>query len=969
MALFLLSGLLALGCDPVETTNAPSPSSTAQAENTGTATPLSVEPTQARQASALPDEDCFEDWGSMNGGQRNNGEWDRSCASTSRTGSFAHYYRFNLPQQIGVQIDLEASTNSYLYLLRGAEAGGTSNSQISVLLEAGEYTIEATTQERGTTGEFRVTLVPVREHVSFAPAQCPPVPVPAPGAQAIDTLRLNNADGPELANSYLSACLEGAWRQMEALGSQGLLHPVGIAVIDSGLYEPPNTDTYRNLVVQNEFDWERISVRDTVQDRVFETEDDRFRRSHHGTAVVSILAAVNHGGHSGLAKIGGGYDPSFSGVVASVPTLDYELYFYEATKSGETRVLDFGSVQRALEDIKALGDRIDVVNLSQAIECNNNGNLAAFQTCRFRVFGAPTTNRNSRYKGYIESMPNVIFVAGAGNSGADALYSTPARLSLELPTVITVGAVETNDGTGETNRWVDDQTTASNYGTPITIAAQGAELYALTTTGPDEAYRRDSGTSFAAPLVSGVAAFLRAIDPDIAAREVVEILGESSTPIPVCTVNDPDMTMVDCPEERIEHWRLLNADAAVRELLKRVSVDVDTELPVEPPPTVTIGPTWTAQPLPEQTLANFEGFNGLAEELSAAGNDQPWGIWSDWVTMWVADYEDDKIYAYDLKTKERRDNLDFNTLRAAGNELPQSIWSDGETMWVLDRDDGRVYAYHTESKARDLAKEINLGPDIKLNISPRGIWSDGETMWVSTSTGTYRPFIYAYDMETKERDEDKDFTGLLPGGNLRPEGIWSDGETMWVADSSAPKIYAYDMTTKAPVPAKEFETLAAGVSPRAIWSNGATMLVSHSSKISAYNMPASEGVTVTPPTVVQTTEGAVTSLSRYPARNHSALLDGDFGIRSDWSTMWVWDNPAPEMYTHSMATTARAESNSLNFFCSAKSNHHGSICTHGKTSCAVASIHIPHVLAYEMTTRKRKNSIPSPALPRLPLRG
>ena len=578
MALSLLLGLLALGCDPGGTPDSSSPE-TSQSVSGLVPTPA-AQSTQAPTLSTLPGEDCFEDWESLNGGQRDKGVWDRSCASTSRTGSFAHYYRFNLPQQIGVQIDLEASANSYLYLLRGAEVGGeviasnddaasgTSNSQIFVLLEAGEYTIEATTQERGTTGEFRVTLVPVREHVSFAPAQCPPEPVPAPGAQAIDTLSLNNTDGPELANSYLSACLEGAWRQMETLGSRGLLHPVGIAVIDSGLYEPPDTDSYRNLVVQNEFDWERISVRDTVQDRVFETEDDRFRRSHHGTAVASILAAVNQGGHSGLAKSGGGYDPSFSGVVGSVPSLDYELHFYEAQKSGEKKELDFGAIERAMEDIEALGDRIDVVNLSQGLVCDNNDNPAAFLLCRYRVFGAPT-NRNDRYKGLIERMPEVIFVAGAGNSGADALFSTPARLSLELPNVITVGAVETNDGTGEANRWVDDQTKASNYGTPITIAAQGAQLYALTTTSPVEAYRRDSGTSFAAPLVSGVAAFLRAIDPDIAAREVVEILGESSTPIPVCTVNDPDIAMENCPEEQREHWRLLNADAAVKELLKR----------------------------------------------------------------------------------------------------------------------------------------------------------------------------------------------------------------------------------------------------------------------------------------------------------------------------------------------------------------------------------------------------------------
>ena len=75
----------------------------------------------------------------------------------------------------------------------------------------------------------------------------------------------------------------------------------------------------------------------------------------------------------------------------------------------------------------------------------------------------------------------------------------------------------------------------------------------------------------------------------------------------------------------------------------------------------------------------------------------------------VADHEDGKIYAYDLRTKERRENLDFNTLGAAGNANPIGIWSDGETMWVLDVEDRRVYAYHTESKARDSARNSISG--------------------------------------------------------------------------------------------------------------------------------------------------------------------------------------------------------------------------------------------------------------------
>ena len=52
--------------------------------------------------------------------------------------------------------------------------------------------------------------------------------------------------------------------------------------------------------------------------------------------------------------------------------------------------------------------------------------------------------------------------------------------------------------------------------------------------------------------------------------------------------------------------------------------------------------------------------------LIAAGN-VPFGIWSDGVTMWVADDFDAKLYAYDTETKARVPGRDFNTLIAAGN--------------------------------------------------------------------------------------------------------------------------------------------------------------------------------------------------------------------------------------------------------------------------------------------------------------
>ena len=86
--------------------------------------------------------------------------------------------------------------------------------------------------------------------------------------------------------------------------------------------------------------------------------------------------------------------------------------------------------------------------------------------------------------------------------------------------------------------------------------------------------------------------------------------------------------------------------------------------------------------------------------LRGAGNRQPRGIWSDETTIWVADEDDGKLYAYRLAGGARDEDRDFDTLDAAGNDSPQGIWSDGEIMWVADGDDDKLYAYRLSDGRR-----------------------------------------------------------------------------------------------------------------------------------------------------------------------------------------------------------------------------------------------------------------------------
>ena len=115
---------------------------------------------------------CFQALGGLTAAVAQNGAWNGDCASTHRSGSYARFYSFTLSQQGDVQIDLTSDEDTYLYLLRGADANGSvvadnddvesgnTDSRVTETLAPGTYTIEATTYDEGATGDFSLSIVP-----------------------------------------------------------------------------------------------------------------------------------------------------------------------------------------------------------------------------------------------------------------------------------------------------------------------------------------------------------------------------------------------------------------------------------------------------------------------------------------------------------------------------------------------------------------------------------------------------------------------------------------------------------------------------------------------------------------------------------------------------------------------------------------------------------------------------------------
>ena len=102
--------------------------------------------------------------------------WDSNCLSEKAaehgTGDrYARFYIFTLDAAADVTITLESDEDAYLYLLNGHGKNGTilheaddiqsgldTDSELSENLQAGDYTIEATTYNAQASGDFTLTI-------------------------------------------------------------------------------------------------------------------------------------------------------------------------------------------------------------------------------------------------------------------------------------------------------------------------------------------------------------------------------------------------------------------------------------------------------------------------------------------------------------------------------------------------------------------------------------------------------------------------------------------------------------------------------------------------------------------------------------------------------------------------------------------------------------------------------------------
>lgn len=264
-----------------------------------------------------------------------------------------------------------------------------------------------------------------------------------------------------------------AWANYSGVG-------VKIGIIDDG-FDYEHSDLKANYRSDLDYD-----ARDSDNDAFGLTDSDL-----HGTTVAGVLAAARNG--SGI--VGVAYDADVAGFRIG----------YGAN----------GSVSQITDALNAALMRgMDVINASWSFGTpyTDNFNYVGFDAVKAALQSAAANGR-----GGLGS--EIVFAAGNNRAGGDNVNYHNYQNS---PYVITVAGI---DSSGRV-------TSSSTPGAAILVAAPGNSIFTDDRVGTAGIMTGDylsaSGTSYAAPIVSGVIALMLQANPELGYRDVQEILGYSA---------------------------------------------------------------------------------------------------------------------------------------------------------------------------------------------------------------------------------------------------------------------------------------------------------------------------------------------------------------------------------------------------------------------------------------------------------
>jgi hypothetical protein len=384
---------------------------------------------------------------------------------------------------------------------------------------------------------------------------------------------------------------------------------VTVAILDEVFYQNPNN--------KEQFPDTIFSKKDMYDEGYCLNDVTLGESKSHGTAVAGIIGALNV--DDNIIRTSG----ILGGLLPCGADPYYELICYEACKEenakGET-VINANEEERcAIRGCR--GDEtgticspqfkldFDILNLSYGLlmpdplETPTNEDIDKYAadypvaTRADAIWQIQQKRREViyweelRYQNLFIVRSNMLVVAAAGNENHDARYNYPSAMTRNgvvgdrvLSVVATAQGfdyggssgveIRLADGTPDDNG-ADSRAAFSNFGRAVDIAAPGTGVLTVDDTqeGDSKAYSTINGTSAAAPMVSGVAALLKALDDTLTAEKIKQRLINTATPIdsiPPPQVYDKDGGIAHLDWGNWPKPCRLDALAAVQKTLKEL---------------------------------------------------------------------------------------------------------------------------------------------------------------------------------------------------------------------------------------------------------------------------------------------------------------------------------------------------------------------------------------------------------------
>ena len=295
-------------------------------------------------------------------------------------------------------------------------------------------------------------------------------------------------------------------------------------------------------------------------------------KNGHGSHITGIINAKDNG----------------FGIIGIVPEDNIRIWSMKVC--GDDGICSISDQLKAIEYITNNADILDIVNYSIENPYSKLFEQAISQSVK----------------------AGITYVAAAGNFGKNATLTTSPASN---PDVITVSAIGDSDGKcGGLGPLLDNGTMMddtfgnfSNFGPSIDVAAPGVDILS---TFNGTAYGILTGTSMAVPHVTGLAGYLKTINPDASPDEIREMIIKSgSSPSSQCQENkgigyfkgdldDIPEPLLILPKNLIRDDSIIGVDANSKDNIK---INVTKGVPTTKLPTTPTKTNATKQELPTTT--------------------------------------------------------------------------------------------------------------------------------------------------------------------------------------------------------------------------------------------------------------------------------------------------------------------------------------------------------------------------------